>query len=190
MEERPELSEEIDLITRVAARDREAFSRLYDNYAGVLYTMALRVLNNPDDAQDVLQDVFVQIWDKAASYDVSRGKPLTWAITMTRNKAIDRLRSTQRRLRLRDDVESETEVFTQAGNPGAAEEVYAHESNEIVRNAVMQLSDEQREAIELAFFKGLTQHEIADRLNQPLGTIKARIRRGMIKLRTIIKPEA
>ena len=174
--------------------DRESFRQLHERYAGVLFSTAYQVLNDQAEAQDVMQDVFVQIWDKAKLYDRSRGKPLTWALTLTRNKAIDRLRSAQRRHRLKDEVEKETAVSEQRGagdgqtGGDSSEKVYALEKGRIVRNAVLQLSNEQRQAIEMAFFGGLTQNEIAHRLAEPLGTVKARIRRGMIKLKDLIEP--
>lgn len=186
--EEEELLHEKSLLEKTGQGDKDSFSELYDRYSGVLYTTAYRVLNNPDDAQDVLQDVFVQIWEKASMYDASRGKPLTWAMTMTRNKAIDRLRSKQRRSRLRDEAEKEGNVHKDDHQGDVAEEVYGLERSEVVRNAVMQLSKEQRQAIEMAFFGGLTQNEIAEALSEPLGTVKARIRRGMMRLRTLIEP--
>ena len=148
--------------------------------------MAYRVLNDQEAAEDVLQDVFVQIWDKAPTYDPARGKPLTWAVTMTRNKAIDRLRSAHRRYRLHDEVERETEIFERTPDRSSVDAVDSAEKSRIVRDAVMQLSKEQRHAIELAFFSGLTQAEIAEELQEPLGTVKARIRRGMMKLKEIL----
>ncbi len=185
--EEEELQHEKQLLEKTGQGDRRCFEELYDRYSGVLYTTAYKVLNNPDDAQDVLQDVFIQIWGKASMYDPSRGKPLTWAMTMTRNKAIDRLRSKQRRARLRDEAEKEGTVHKDDSHMDASQEVYNLERSEVVRNAVMQLSKEQRQAIELAFFGGLTQNEIAETLSEPLGTIKARIRRGMMKLKTIVE---
>ncbi|MBV9657554.1 MAG: sigma-70 family RNA polymerase sigma factor [Verrucomicrobia bacterium] len=182
---------EIELLERTGSGDRTSFRQIYDRYSGVLFSTAFQVLNDAAEAEDVLQDVFVQIWDKAALYDRTRGKPLTWALTLTRNKAIDRLRSAQRRHRLKDEVEREAALFEHRGTaPGrdSVETVYASEQGTLVRNAVLQLSREQRQAIELAFFSGLTQHEIADRLREPLGTVKARIRRGMIRLKGIITP--
>ena len=186
--EEEELLYEKSLLEKTGEGDRRSFEELYERYSGVLYTTAYKVLNNPDDAQDVLQDVFVQIWEKASMYDSSRGKPLTWAMTMTRNKAIDRLRSKQRRSKLRDDAEKEGKVTRDDFHLDASEEVYGNERSEAIRSAVMQLSNEQRQAIELAFFSGLTQNEIAETLSEPLGTIKARIRRGMMKLKTIVEP--
>ena len=185
---------EIELLEATGRKDRDGFRQLHERYAGVLFSAAYQVLNDPAEAEDVLQDVFVQIWDKAHLYDRSRGKPLTWALTLTRNKSIDRLRSAQRRHRLKDEVEKETAVIEQRGAGGAqaggdsVERVYSREMNTLVRNAVLQLSNEQRQAIEMAFFGGLTQNEIAQRLDEPLGTVKARIRRGMIKLKDLIEP--
>ncbi len=185
---------EIELLENTARGDLHSFQQLHERYSGVLFSTAYQVLNDQAEAEDVLQDVFVQIWDKAKLYDRSRGKPLTWALTLTRNKSIDRLRSAQRRHRLKDEVEKETSVAEQRGAGGAqaggdsVERVYTLEKNRIVRNAVLQLSNEQRQAIEMAFFGGLTQNEIAHKLDEPLGTVKARIRRGMIKLKDLIEP--
>lgn len=185
---------EIELLEATGRGDRESFHQLHERYAGVLFATAYQVLNDQTEAEDVLQDVFVQIWDKAKLYNRARGKPLTWALTLTRNKAIDRLRSAQRRHRLRDEVEKEATVSEQRGGGGAqaggdsVDRVYASETGRMVRNAVLQLSNEQRQAIEMAFFGGLTQNEIAHRLAEPLGTVKARIRRGMIRLKDLIEP--
>ena len=188
-------AQEIELLEATGRGDRASFRLLYERYAGVLFSTAYQVLNDQAEAEDVLQDIFVQIWDKAKLYDRGRGKPLTWALTLTRNKSIDRLRSAQRRHRLKDEVEKETAAggqrngtsTTQAG-ADSVEQVYALEKTRIIRNAVLQLSTEQRQAIEMAFFGGLTQNEIAQELDEPLGTVKARIRRGMIKLKDLIEP--
>jgi RNA polymerase sigma-70 factor (ECF subfamily) len=107
-------------------------------------------------------------------------------MTLTRNKAIDRLRAIQRRFRLKDQVEKETQVSGQIAVRNSADEVDAIEKSHIIQSAVLQLSKEQREAIELAFFSGLTQNEIAQELKQPLGTVKARIRRGMMRLKELV----
>lgn len=179
-------AEEIALIQKISRGDRASFAEFYDKYAGVIYSTALRVLNDPRDAEDVAQEVFVMIWDKAGMYDPSRGKPLTWAVTMTRNKAIDKLRSLQRRFRLRDELEEEAKTDDFTTNRAPLEDVESHERSQILRSAVLRLSKEQREVIEMAYFSGLTQNEIADRLQEPLGTVKARIRRGMLKLRRMV----
>ena len=181
-----EQATEMELLARVGKRDRRSFEQLYERFSGVLFSTAYRVLNDQAAAEDVLQDVFVQIWDKAALYDPARGKPLTWAVTLTRNKSIDRLRSAQRRHRLSEEVEREHSVQEQTPDRSSVDAVETGENKSMVREAVRQLSDAQRQAIELAFFSGLTQSEIAGKLDEPLGTVKARIRRGMMKLKEMI----
>ena len=177
---------ELDLLARVAKRERAAFEQLYDRYSNIIYATAMKFLKEDADAQDVVQDVFIQIWDKAKLYDPAKGKPLTWALTLTRNRSIDRIRAIQRRTRLRDDFEKETVVDESAGVREALSGVDASEKSQILRDAVGRLSPEQRNVIELAFFSGFTQSEIADRLGEPLGTIKARARRGLMKLKEIL----
>jgi RNA polymerase sigma-70 factor (ECF subfamily) len=177
---------ELDLLARIAKRERRAFEELYTRYANILYATAMKFLKQDADAQDVVQDVFIQIWDKANLYDPAKGKPLTWALTLTRNRSIDRIRAIQRRSRLRDDFEKETVMDESAGLREALSGVDASEKGQILRDAVSQLSAEQRRVIELAFFRGLTQSEIAEKLGEPLGTIKARARRGLMKLKDIL----
>ena len=174
---------ELDLLARITNRERVAFEELYTRYSNILYATAMKFLKEDADAQDVVQDVFIQIWDKAKLYDPAKGKPLTWALTMTRNRSIDRIRAIQRRTRLRDDFEKETVADESAGIREALSGVDASERTQILRDAVARLSPEQRKVIDLAFFGGLTQSEIADRLGEPLGTVKARARRGLMKLK-------
>ena len=177
---------ELDLLARITKRERAAFEELYARYSNILYATAMKFLKEDADAQDVVQDVFIQIWDKAKLYDPAKGKPLTWALTMTRNRSIDRIRAIQRRTRLRDDFEKETVADESAGIREALSGVDASERTQILRDAVARLSPEQRKVIDLAFFGGLTQSEIADRLGEPLGTIKARARRGLMKLKELL----
>ncbi len=186
--ERFEKSEEIALLLQVGRGDRAAFETFYDRYAGIIFSTALRVLNDATDAEDVAQEVFVMIWDKAAMYDPARGKPLTWAVTMTRNKAIDRIRSHQRRSRLREEAGNERLPEDTVNNRAPSDDVNSFEQGDMVREAVGKLSTEQRIVIEMAYFKGLTQNEIAEQLQEPLGTVKARIRRGMMKLKKLVGP--
>jgi RNA polymerase sigma-70 factor (ECF subfamily) len=175
------------LLERVSQRDRAAFAELYDRYAGVLYSTVLRVLNHPDEAADVLQEVFVQIWDKAPTYDPALGKPFSWALTLARHKAIDRLRALRRRYNFIEEITQEMSGTSLGESGERLDEVFSHEQVRLIRRAVASLPLEQRQAIEMAFLGGLTQHEVAAALNQPLGTIKARIRRGMLKLRDSLK---
>ncbi len=179
-------ADEAQLLARIAHRDRQAFSQLYDRYSGVLYSTIFRVLNNADESNDVLQDVFVQIWDRAGAYDPALGKPFTWAMTLTRNKAIDRLRALKRRYSFMEELTLEMEAETRH-RPFAGSELFSNDQSALVRAAVATLPLEQRQAIEMAFLGGLSQQEIAESLNQPLGTIKARIRRGMLRLREALK---
>ena len=181
-------SNDYDLLRDTAQGNHDSLTALHQRYSGVLLATAFRVLNNMRDAEEVVQEAFVQIWEKASIYDARRGKPLTWAMTLTRNKAIDRLRRVQRRNRLHDDIETEAQIWDKVAERDSSDEAMSHERQAIVRSAVIQLSDAQRRAIELAFFGGLTQHEIAEQLDEPLGTVKARIRRGMMKLRQILGP--
>jgi RNA polymerase sigma-70 factor (ECF subfamily) len=176
------------LLQRIAIGDSAALGLFYDAYSSVLFGLALRILNDHKEAEDVLQEVFLQVWDKAVTYDPSLGRPLAWVITLTRNKAIDRLRSAQRRLKLFDEAGGEIEAESAASTPTAVDKAVTSERANLVCGALKRLPPEQKHAIELAFFTGLTQSEIAAALNEPLGTIKARIRRGMLKLREELEP--
>lgn len=184
--EQDERAVELELLARIARRERAAFEALYDRYANILYATAMKFVKEGADAQDVVQDVFIQIWDKAKLYDPAKGKPLTWALTLTRNRSIDRIRSIQRRTRLRDQFEKETVADESAAFREALSGVDAGDKNQILRDAVSRLSPEQRKVIELAFYEGFTQSEVAERLGQPLGTVKARARRGLMKLKEIL----
>ena len=170
------------LVRRIAARDLGAMSDFYDQTATPLFSVVLRILNDTGEAEEVIQDVFVQIWEKAATFDPLLGAAFHWALSITRHRAIDRLRSRQRRTRLADQL-----VETGAADPAPADvpDLDALESDEAasVRSALRSLPADQRQAIEMAFFGGLTHPEIAEALGEPLGTVKARIRRGLLKLR-------
>ena len=191
MSSNPENTAESDIESRLlqltGTGDRAAFARIYDRFSGVLFATAFGVLNNKEAAEDVLQEAFLMIWEKAPLYDSTRGKPLTWAITLTRNKSIDRLRGLQRRRRLYDEAEQESLTEEQFDDRDSLSAVIGAERGVLVRDALKQLSPEQREAIELTFFKSLTQGEVAAQLNLPLGTVKARVRRGMGRLREVLE---
>jgi RNA polymerase sigma-70 factor (ECF subfamily) len=174
--------EQARLLRRIAVQDSAALAEFYDQTAASLFSFALRTLNNEHDAEEVIQDVFIQIWHKASSFDPAIGLAFNWAMSILRNRCIDRLRSRQRRSRVMVDGYDEAEIEPQvetapAGNSLATDELAA------VRTALGTLPEEQKLPIELAFFGGLSHYEIADELEEPLGTVKARIRRGMLKLR-------
>ena len=170
------------LLGRIAARDRQALAEYYDQVAAVLFSTATRILGDAQEAEEVVQDVFVQIWEKAATFDAVLGSPIHWTLRIARNRAIDRLRSRQRRTRLAEQLQ--TNAAVEANTPAATGfSGLGKEELAVIRSAVKALPADQREPIEMAFFGGLTHHEIAEALREPLGTIKARIRRGMLKLR-------
>ena len=177
-----DLERDMELLRRIAGGDRSAFARFYDHYSGLLFTIAVKILNDTKEAEDVLQEVFLQIWNKADAYDPLLGKPASWAVTLTRNKAIDRIRSSQRRSKLIEQAAVEAAVAPD-NSPSANEKLHGRENAQLIRSEVAALPPDQRRAIELAFFSGLTQDEVSQTLQEPLGTIKARIRRGMLKLR-------
>lgn len=178
--------EQARLLAAMALGKQEALAQLYDSLAKPLYSLAFRVLNDASEAQDVVQDVFVQLWKKASSYDHSRGSVFSWAVTLTRNRAIDRVRMRKRRAELLTQSAPDIQPMTLGGGHDSAHSLWLQEKAEAVRGALAQLGPDQQKAIELAYFSGLTQQEIATALNAPLGTIKARIRRGLRQLREII----
>lgn len=172
-----------ELIARIRGGDRSAFLAFYDQHVSLMLSIAMRIVGDRREAEDVLQDVFAQVWSRSSRYDPELGSLAAWTVTLTRNKAIDRLRASSRRRRLVEEIALAAEVFEPEPAPAANEQFLGRERAERVRGALAGLSSDQRQAIELAFFGGLSQTEIAARLNEPLGTVKARIRRGMLRLR-------
>lgn len=169
---------EAQLLRRIASGDRDAFGEFYDQYSGLLYAVALRILGDAAEAEDVLQEVFLQIWDKSGTFNAQLGKPSSWVITLARHRSLDRLRSSIRRFRLSEQMQ--TAATEEVHEPDFADST---EKAKAIRAAINTLPNEQRQAIELAYFGGLSQSEISAQLQEPLGTIKARIRRGMLHLR-------
>ncbi len=167
----------------MARGDKSALGRLYDLLSRPLYSLALRILNDSSEAQDIVQDVFLQIWQKAGTYDNRRGSVFGWAATLTRNRAIDRVRMRKRRTELLAGSAFDLQPVPVAGDLDSGAALWIQEKARAVRGALEKLAPDQQKAIELAFFSGLTQLEIAGKLNEPLGTIKARIRRGLLKLK-------
>jgi len=174
-----------EMIERIGRGDQSAFSALYDRLSRPLYSLALRMLGDAGDAQDALQDVFLQIWSRAATYNPEQSTVFSWTVLLTRSRVIDRLRARKRRLRVVDSAtgDEDADVADASTTESAADTADKNDEAARVRSVLNNLPSEQREAIELAFFGHLTHHEIAARLGEPLGTIKARIRRGLLKLR-------
>jgi RNA polymerase sigma-70 factor (ECF subfamily) len=178
-----------ELLVQVATGDSQAFSVLYDHTCSVLFTLAMRILNNRDEASELLQDVYVEVWRKATAFDSRRGSPLGWMITLTRSRAIDRLRAAAARgANVTDSIHDKPVDELPSYAPDPLERRSLEEFRTRVVNAVMELPTAQQEAIELAFYEGLTHTEIATRLNKPVGTIKTRIKLGMNKLRHALRP--
>ena len=172
----------MNLLHAIARRDEQALACLYDRYRLILFGLLLRILNSREEAEDVLQEVFLQVWRRAADFDERRGRAFTWLVTLTRSRAIDRLRQLGSRERLA--LSTIDFVGDAASNP--ALDAFRSEQRQIVARALAELSEEQRRALTLAYFEGLTQAEIATRLSSPLGTVKTRMRSGMIKLRELL----
>jgi len=190
--ERPAYDDESDgrMLAGIANGDRQCFRDLYDRYDGLLFTTIEKILNDREDSAEVLQEVLSSLWRKAHLYHPGRGRPVTWLASMARNRAIDRLRAKQRQARLKAAYLEESEGRSLVPEaPGSFDLAARREACRAVRTAVMELTDVQREAIEKVYFEGLSQQEIADQLGEPLGTVKARIRRGLAKLRQNVVPE-
>jgi RNA polymerase sigma-70 factor (ECF subfamily) len=177
------------LLAAVAKGDTQAFAQLYDATSTILFTMAMRMLGDRDDASDLLQDVYAEVWRKGARYDPSRGTPTAWLVTLTRSRGIDRLRSRAARggrtaVSLEDSPAAEQ---TAGDGPGPLDAYADLELRAAVTKALAELPEAQQQALELAYYEGLSHTEIAERLKQPLGTIKTRIKLGMDKLKASLQ---
>ena len=172
------------------AGDEAGFAAFYDRFAPGLFSVIYTILRDQKESEDILQEAFVQMWKRTATYDPTRSSLFTWAVMISRHKAIDRLRSRQRQSRLAEAVITEAKkdsaVATSTGDRADIAMVRQDERAR-VRAALTRLTDAQREAIDLAFFAGLTQTQIAEKLGAPLGTVKARIRNGLMALRDALK---
>jgi RNA polymerase sigma-70 factor, ECF subfamily len=170
------------LLALTARGDREAFSRLYDMYSAVAYSLAVRVVRDRDLAADVVQDAFVAVWNQAAKFDASRGQPSSWILTLTHHKAVDMVRREERRRA--EPIDEGAELVDSA--PPVEEKAWQGVAREQVRKAMQKLPDPQREVLELAYFAGFTQSELAERLSLPIGTIKSRTFAAMTELRRLL----
>jgi RNA polymerase sigma-70 factor (ECF subfamily) len=168
-------------VDRMARGDTSALSDLYDRHARAIYSLAVRMLVDAAEAEDVVQDVFTQAWRQATRYDAARAPVVAWLMIMTRARSLDRLRRRRSRI-VATELDSS---IPHPRDPEASQESLAitAEQADKLRGALGELSDVQRKAIELAYYEGLSQSDIAERLQQPLGTIKTRIRSGLLKLR-------
>ncbi len=204
-----DIQPEVELLRRVARGDQGAFAELYDRLKRPIYALAVRMLGHPEEAEEVLQDVFLEVWKKAAEYDPERSRPFSWVIVKARSRALDRLRWRSRRpdhpataVPLdHHPAPGEHHNGAAGGGPpfapapigvdggGHHQPWAAAERAEVLEAAFARLPEAQRTPLHLAFFLGMTHPEIADRLRQPLGTVKAHIRRGLTRLRGSLSEE-
>ena len=175
---------DLELIGRIRGGDQPALDELYRRYSSPVYSLVWKILQNAEESEDVTLDVFWQVWRQAERYDLSRGAPPAWIFTLARSRAIDRLRARRRREDRTVSFDDPELNLDPLDDEKAPDEVASfRQTRDAVREAMKSLSARQREAVELAFFQGLTHVEIAERLGQPLGTVKTRIRQGLIRLR-------
>lgn len=173
------------LLSRVVKGDQQAFNQLYDQSSPLLYSLALRILGTREEAAELLQEVYLEVWRKVVRYDVGRGTPIAWLITLTRSRAIDHLRARGSRAHPQPSAPVDGAPAAQITDqkPGPSEAPADQEFRSLVSGALTGLPLAQQQAIELAYYEGLSHTEIAARLNQPMGTVKTRIKLGMSKLR-------
>jgi len=173
---------------RMARGDADALAEVYDRHARLLYSLALRIMRLQPDAEDVLQDVFAQVWRQASRYDASRGTVVGWLVTLTRSRSLDRLRRSRSRPQTTDDEQAAQELAD--GSPGIDLTLVSEQQASAVRAALEALPENQRVPLELAYYEGLSQSEIAERLGTPLGTIKTRMRQALLRLRDAVAEQA
>lgn len=179
------LRPEVDIVRRLAEGDTEALSELFRRYSGMLLGLATKILGDPSDGEEVLQEVFLQVWKQARRYDGKRSSVSTWLVLITRSRSIDRLRS--RRVKERTAVDANRENPRRHESPEGMGNVFMQERRRRLDEALEDLPSEQREVLEMAFYGGLTQSEIAETTTTPLGTVKTRTLLAMKKLRKALQ---
>ena len=173
-----------DYVRRCARAESSALAKLYDESSSVVFAVAVRMVGNEADAEEVTLDTYTQLWRSASGYDPERGSVSAWLVTIARSRAIDKLRSRTAHTHLEDPLEGAAEPRATSANP--EENSILSQRRRLVLAALDQLPAEQRRALELAYFSGLPHSELAEHLGQPLGTVKTRIRLGMIKMRELL----
>lgn len=175
-----------ELMTRIQARDDHAIAVLYRRHTALLRTVVGRILHNESDVDDQLQDVFLEVWRQAAHYDVEKGKALGWIVTLARRRAIDRVRRKQAYSRAEERLRESTLTTAESMHPGTDSEAMNGDTAEIFQRILATLPPPQREAVQLAYYTGLSQRDIARRTGIPLGTIKTRLELAVRKMRAAI----
>jgi RNA polymerase sigma-70 factor, ECF subfamily len=179
---------DLELLAQIGEQDREALASLYDRYGRRVFALAVRILNDPVGSEEVTQDVFMSVWRRGASYTSKKGKFTTWLFSIAHNRTIDELRKRRRdRSRENDDIEDHYDLKSSDISP--ADAAVASSEFAKVKAAMEKLPEEQKSVVELSYFKGLTQTEIATKTGQPLGTVKTRMRLALKKLRVALSAE-
>ncbi len=179
----PGAPSDLDLMQAIQAEDPDALAQLYDRYNGILKALILRVVHNDAEADDLLQEIFMEIWNQAKNFSAQKGKPLGWMVTLARRRAIDGLRKKQAYARAEERLQNETEQQPDAWVHNATEEaIVLSDTRVLIRKVIDGLPPAQQQAIDLAFFNGMSQREIAAKTNTPLGTVKTRLELGLKKI--------
>jgi len=185
--EHEEISDQ-DLMLRIQQGDEEALGLLYDRYSGVLKSLIMRVIHNDAESDDLLQEIFVELWKQSGTFSPEKGKPLGWIVTLTRRRAIDRLRKRQAYARVEEKFKDQPEQQPEAWVHNTMEEdLELNDARRMLRKVMDELPEAQRQAIELAYFKGMSQREVAAHTGIPLGTIKTRLELGLKKISEALK---
>jgi RNA polymerase sigma-70 factor (ECF subfamily) len=175
------------VLERIARGEDPALAELYDRYAQVLYTLGMRILRSVQESEDIVQEVFIQVWKKADSYDAQKGTVYTWLVTMMRNRAIDRLRSKGYKHAAQHVDPSVVVLFADAPSSNPHSHAVRSENQNVVLGTLKQLSVDQQQVLALAYYEGFSQSEIAKKLNIPLGTVKSRMRHALQSMRSKLK---
>jgi RNA polymerase sigma-70 factor, ECF subfamily len=179
----PGAPSDVDLMLGIQSEDADALSQLYDRYNGIVKALILRIIRNETEADDLLQEVFMEIWNQAKNFSAEKGKPLGWMVTLTRRRAIDALRKRQAYARAEERFQAEPEQQPLAWVQNVTEdEIRAGDTRVLMAKVINSLPQAQQEVIELAFFQGMSQREIASNTNIPLGTVKTRLELGLKKI--------
>ncbi len=184
----PVMPSDVDLMTGIQAGDADALSQLYDRYNGIVKALILRIIHNDTEADDLLQEVFLEIWNQAKNFSAQKGKPLGWMVTLTRRRAIDALRKKQAYARAEERLKAEPERQPLAWVQNTtAEDIRSGDTRAIMAKVISSLPEAQQQVIDLAFFRGMSQREIAAHTNIPLGTVKTRLELGLKKIYDSLK---
>jgi len=179
----PGAPSDVDLMLGIQAEDADALSQLYDRYNGIVKALILRIIHNDTEADDLLQEVFMEIWNQAKNFSAEKGKPLGWMVTLTRRRAIDALRKKQAYARAAERLQAEPEQQPLAWVQNMTErDIHAGDTRVLMAKVISSLPEAQQQVIELAFFQGMSQREIAFHTNIPLGTVKTRLELGLKKI--------